>query len=520
MKSQSMTVKQQLTLAFSLLIAACALLAGVAMWGQVRMNEQFHTFVEGVTARAAAMYELNDSIKDRAMGLRNLLLATGPDERAKFLKIVREHQVEVAEGVAKYRKMMERATDMSPKARELAENVLKVEAEYGPVALSITELALTDRDAAAVRLSSECVPMLERLDKAIEAYRMATTERSADEVKLALDQASADRVKLIAVTLLALALAVSSGMWISRRLSLALGAEPAVLNAVVARVADGDLSGVVGAAQAPVGSVMAAMGRMQGNLVALISQVRTSADSIATASAQIATGNQDLSSRTESQASALQQTSAQMHQMTDTVRQSASGARQASQLAEEAAGVASQGGAVVQRVVSTMGEITDASRRIGDIIGVIDGIAFQTNILALNAAVEAARAGEQGRGFAVVAAEVRSLAQRSAAAAREIKTLIGNSVERVEAGSKLVDEAGFTMTEIVSHVRKVTDLISEIHQATEQQSAGIEQVNQAVASLDQGTQQNAALVEQSAAAAESLRQQAGDMTRLVGQFKT
>jgi methyl-accepting chemotaxis protein-1 (serine sensor receptor) len=258
---------------------------------------------------------------------------------------------------------------------------------------------------------------------------------------------------------------------------------------------------------------------MNDGLVDMVGRVRQSADSIATASQQIASGNQDLSSRTERQASALQQTAASMQQMTSTVQHTAESSRQASRLASAATEVAGRGGDVVKRVVATMGEISESSRRIADIIGTIDSIAFQTNILALNAAVEAARAGEQGCGFAVVAGEVRGLAQRSAQAAREIKALIGASVEKVAAGSQLVGEAGSTMGDIVSQVRRMTDLMAEINASATEQSSGIGQVNQAVAAIDQGTQQNAALVEQGAAAAESLQQQASGLLELIAQFK-
>jgi len=248
--------------------------------------------------------------------------------------------------------------------------------------------------------------------------------------------------------------------------------------------------------------------RMQSALQGLVGQVRTSSDSIATASSEIAAGNTDLSNRTEQTAGNLQQTASAMEQLTGTVRQSAESARQANQMAVSAADVAQRGGAVVSRVVATMEEINASSRRIADIVGVIDGIAFQTNILALNAAVEAARAGEQGRGFAVVASEVRSLAQRSAEAAKDIKQLIGGSVEKVESGTALVGDAGRTMADIVQSVQRVADIIGEIVVAAGEQAQGIAQVNDSVAKLDQMTQQNAALVEQSAAAADSLRVQA------------
>jgi methyl-accepting chemotaxis protein len=268
-----------------------------------------------------------------------------------------------------------------------------------------------------------------------------------------------------------------------------------------------------------VGDLLRALGVMVGQLSNSLRTVRHATESIGTASVEIATGNQDLSVRTEQAASNLQQAASSMEQLTGTVKQSADSARQANQLASSAAAVAARGGAVVSQVVATMDDINASSKKIADIIGVIDGIAFQTNILALNAAVEAARAGEQGRGFAVVASEVRSLAQRSAGAAKEIKSLIGASVEKVEGGSRLVSEAGRTMTEIVSSVQRVSDIIGEITAAAVEQSTGIGQVNDSVVLLDQMTQQNAALVEESAAAAESLKEQANRLSAVVGAFR-
>ena len=285
-------------------------------------------------------------------------------------------------------------------------------------------------------------------------------------------------------------------------------------------IADGDLTQPIDTeGRDELADMLRALAQMQDALRALVGQVRSTSDSIGTASAEIATGNQDLSSRTEQTASNLQQTASSMEQLTGTVRQSADSARQANQLASSAAEVAARGGVVVSQVVATMDEINASSKKIADIIGVIDGIAFQTNILALNAAVEAARAGEQGRGFAVVAAEVRSLAQRSAEAAKEIKGLIGASVGKVADGSRLVTDAGQTMKEIVGSVQRVSDIIGEITAAASEQSEGIGQVNGAVTQLDQMTQQNAALVEQSAAAADSLKEQAVRLAQVVGTFK-
>ena len=320
------------------------------------------------------------------------------------------------------------------------------------------------------------------------------------------------------ITLLAacIALGLALALFVARLISRSLQEAVDVARSVAA----GDLTRRITVhSRDETGELMQALQDMTGSLTALIDRVRASSDSIATGSSQIATGNADLSQRTEEQASNLQQTAASMEQLTVTVQQNADTARQATQLSASASAVATQGGEVVGQVVDVMGRISASSKKIADIIGTIDGIAFQTNILALNAAVEAARAGEQGRGFAVVASEVRALAGRSADAAREIKVLIGQSVETVESGSQLVDEAGRTMAEILSQVRRVSDLMGEIGAASHEQSQGIGQVGDAVQQLDQVTQQNAALVEESAAAADSLNQQAQLLTEAVSVFR-
>jgi len=322
----------------------------------------------------------------------------------------------------------------------------------------------------------------------------------------------------IGITVLLALVLLAFGWAIARSILRQLGGEPAVLNTITHEIAQGNLVTAIPAVS-ETDSVMHGLGTMRDNIARIVQDVRHNSEGVATASAEIAQGNSDLSSRTESQASALEETAASMEELGATVKQNADNARQANQLAMSASTVAVQGGQVVSDVVETMRGINESSRKIADIIGVIDGIAFQTNILALNAAVEAARAGEQGRGFAVVAGEVRSLAQRSAEAAKEIKGLIGTSVERVEHGTQLVDKAGETMAEVVSAIRRVTDIMGEISAASSEQSAGVSQVGEAVTQMDHATQQNAALVEQMAAAAGSLSNQARELVQAVAVFK-
>ncbi|MCB4362745.1 HAMP domain-containing protein [Hydrogenophaga taeniospiralis] len=365
-------------------------------------------------------------------------------------------------------------------------------------------------------LDAELVPAVERYIASMSVLQQHERELVTAASAAAAATVVREEISILALATVALLLAVLVAWRITRSITGPLKEAVAMATAV----AQGDLTQRVQSHRKDeLGDLLNALEAMKTSLQQTVGQVRSATDSINTASAEIASGNQDLSARTEQAASNLQQTAASMEELTSTVRQSADAARQANQLASSAAEIAARGGQVVNQVVATMDEINHSSKKINDIIGVIDGIAFQTNILALNAAVEAARAGEQGRGFAVVAGEVRNLAQRSAEAAKEIKGLIGASVDRVDAGSRLVADAGQTMSEIVASVQRVTDIIGEITAAAGEQSDGIGQVNTAVNQLDQMTQQNAALVEQSAAAAESLKEQARQLTHTVATFR-
>jgi methyl-accepting chemotaxis protein len=354
--------------------------------------------------------------------------------------------------------------------------------------------------------------LLEQTEKLVEVNERGATASniSADSIY------TSARMLIIGMLVFCMITALLLAVWVARVISV-----PLVTAVEVAqRVANGDLTASIApSSKDETGQLLDALKSMNTNLLKIVGEVRVGTDTISTASNEIATGNMDLSSRTEEQAGSLEETASAMEQLTSTVKQNADNARQANQLAATASEVAISGGNVVGQVVDTMGSINDSSRKIVDIIAVIDGIAFQTNILALNAAVEAARAGEQGRGFAVVASEVRSLAQRSASAAKEIKVLIDDSVNKVDVGSKLVEQAGVTMEEVVNSVKRVSDIVAEISSASQEQSQGLEQINIAITQMDEVTQQNAALVEQAAAAAQSMQEQAGRLTEVVAIFK-
>jgi len=383
----------------------------------------------------------------------------------------------------------------------------------------VLEMLKTDPTQAVALLNQVETPAWRQLRTALLKLRDDMGELS--QATHAAVNARADRMRWISMGLAALAMAVAVvlGLQLRRTLRHEIGGDPAVVRATLQQMAAGDLTGHVPPAQEPQ-SLMGALSSMQAAMRTLVAQVQQSSASIEVATSEISMGNHDLSARTEQAASNLEETAASMEELNSTMRQSADAARQASQLAVANAEVAARGGQVVGQVVATMEEINHSSKKISDIIGVIDGIAFQTNILALNAAVEAARAGEQGRGFAVVAGEVRNLAQRSAEAAKEIKMLIGNSVDKVEAGSRLVGEAGSTIGDVVANAQRVADIIGEITAASSEQAGGISQIHSAVNQLDQMTQQNAALVEQSAAAAESLKDQAARLSQVIAMFRT
>ena len=405
----------------------------------------------------------------------------------------------------------------SDKGKSLLKDISERRSEYIAVRKAyFDKLKGGDVAAAAQQLDSALLPAANRYtDTMVELQKF---ERELVDAAVIASNETVARQKTIMVALAALAVLLASfAAW---RITLSVTKPLHEAVAVATAVAAGDLNGHVQTTRKDeLGDLLNALASMKTSLIQTVGQVRSATDSINTASHEIASGNQDLSARTEQAASNLEETAASMEQLTSTVRQSADAARQANQLAASAAEIAVRGGQVVGQVVTTMDEINHSSKKISDIIGVIDGIAFQTNILALNAAVEAARAGEQGRGFAVVAGEVRNLAQRSAEAAKEIKGLIGTSVDRVEAGTRLVADAGQTMSEIVGSVQRVSDIIGEITAAAGEQSDGIGQVNVAVTQLDQMTQQNAALVEESAAAAESLKDQASRLTEVIKIFR-
>jgi len=460
------------------------------------------------------------SLEDRRIALGNVALLTEPAAMQAELDRIKKQEKIYSDAESKLNQMFATEPSTQPEERAGMVKIKKMEAAALPPMEKAAKLGFANQADEATKA------MLTEVRPAHAAWFGALSEMVALESKLNDDatrdaKASYESAKLAMLIFgaVALVLGLTVAFLIVRQLTSQLGGEPGEVAEIAERIAAGDLSREVTTGARDTSSALFAMRSMRDNLVGIVSGVRSNAEGVATASAQIAQGNSDLSGRTEEQASALEQTAASMEQLSSAVVQNAENARQANQLSISASGVAAQGGQVVAEVVETMKGINDSSRRIADIIGVIDGIAFQTNILALNAAVEAARAGEQGRGFAVVATEVRNLAGRSAEAAKEIKRLISTSVERVEQGTALVDKAGATMAEVVQSIRRVTDIMGEISAASSEQSQGVKQVGEAVTQMDQATQQNAALVEESAAAAGSLNTQAAELVSAVAVFK-
>ncbi len=435
---------------------------------------------------------------------------------ASLVDFFREEQRVSTQTSGEYYKLIQDRMD-KPKEKALIEQVDGLRKAYLAQRDAIYALKKEGKaDEANKMLEEQYAPKVKRYIELIEALQ----QNQRDQVdQLAQDIQNTRRTSTQLLMVLG-AISLALGALFSWILAGSVTKPLAKASDMAQRVASGDLTtSIVEHGKDEVGRLLASLQAMQSSLAQVVHNVRSGSESVSNASAEIAQGNNDLSARTEQQASALQETAASMEQLNSAVKQNADNARQANQLAMTASTVAVRGGEVVGQVVETMKGINDASRKISDIISVIDGIAFQTNILALNAAVEAARAGEQGRGFAVVASEVRSLAGRSAEAAKEIKALISSSVVRVEQGTALVDKAGDTMTEVVSSIRRVTDIMGEISAASSQQSAGVSQVGEAVTQMDQATQQNAALVEEMAAAASSLRSQANDLVETVAVFK-
>ena len=505
-------IGKKVTLAFGVVLAVSAATTGVSLWQLDKVTESTKALMEVPLVKERLVSDWYRTIYGGSR--RTLAIAKSSD--ATLVNFFAEDSAKGSKEAGELLKQVQALLTSENETRLLKEisaardfyivqNAAVTKAKEAGDATEANRVLDEKFIPASVKYQALLRDLMEMQRKEIDSNAAHIAEASATSVRLQL-------ALTVFLTLLVVACAMLLKRSIVRPLSAAID--------VARRVAKGDLGTEVKVTSTDeAGQLLAAMRDMTGSLRGLVDNVMRSGAAIDTASGELARGNQDLSSRTEQQASSLEETASSMEELTSTVRQNADNARQGNQLALSASAVASKGGVVVAQVVGTMGAINASSHKIVDIISVIDGIAFQTNILALNAAVEAARAGDQGRGFAVVASEVRSLAQRSAAAAKEIKSLIDDSVRNVEAGSKLVGEAGATMDDVVTSVRRVTDIMGEIASASVEQSAGIEQVNQAIAQMDQVTQQNAALVEEAAAAAESLQSQAGALAEAVSQFQ-
>ena len=514
----TLTVKTRLLAGFLMIALLGALVAGIGIYNMAKMNQQaekaYNVDLQGISH----VKEANINLIYIGRAMRNLLLATEAPQK-------KTAQALADKGKATMHLELDLARPLFVTAagKALFADVDRLAAEYESNLAQLGKLALDEtpegRQAAIAYVFGAFAQKANQLDDKMTELSKQKEGAAAEGAASAGRTYANSRSLMMALVIGSLAIGVGLGLWITRGLTRQLGGEPGYAADVAAKIAAGELSTVIATAPGDTSSLLFAMEAMRVSLVNIVRQVREGTDTIATASTQIAAGNLDLSSRTEEQASSLEETASSMEELTGTVKQNAENARQANTLAVTASDVAVTGGAVVAKVVDTMASINASSKKIVDIIGVIDGIAFQTNILALNAAVEAARAGEQGRGFAVVASEVRNLAQRSAAAAKEIKHLINDSVEKVDAGGKLVNEAGATMEQVVQSIARVTDIMAEIASASIEQTTGIEQVNSAIGQMDEVTQQNAALVEEAAAAAGSLQDQAAALAQVVSVFK-
>ena len=515
MNIKNLRVRTRLSLGFGIV---CAFLMLIALEGLVSVNAVragLDNIASDKTPKVFASASIINQVDAIAIALRNMMLTDDAADRQRQVEVINKSR-EIIKKEVDYLS----ATVVSSEGKALLAQVLEQRIKYIDGQNALIALILADMpDEAKKFLGAQLRPILGAYKNAILNF----IELSKKQVHTAQTDAQAEheqaRSLLMGLSVIALGLAALVGWLIARSILGELGGEPKEAADLARAVALGVFTRNTNITSTNAASLMSSLVEMQKNLATVVSNVRTGAEGVATASAEISQGNNDLSARTESQASALEETAASMEELSSTVKQNADSARQANQLAANASTVAIRGGEVVGQVVETMKGINESSRKISDIISVIDGIAFQTNILALNAAVEAARAGEQGRGFAVVASEVRSLAGRSAEAAKEIKILINTSVERVEQGTALVDEAGSTMSEVVASIRRVTDIMGEISAASNEQALGVSQIGEAVTNMDQVTQQNAALVEQMAAAASSLKSQAQELVQTVAVFK-
>jgi methyl-accepting chemotaxis protein len=510
-----MKVSTRLSLAIGAILVLLIAVSAIGLQRLSTLNQAMANLSEDRVPKIITASDWLFRVMETARHTRNMLILDDPAKVKAEVDGVYDDKKARAEYLEQLKK-----TVSTPQGKAALQEIIDRRAEYTPGEDAYLKMVLDgNRDGAKELLLQTVRPRQLEYISALRKFIDVQKGLIADSQRQSAEQYATARNLMIASSIAALLAATAAGILLTRSLVRQIGAEPAYVVEAADRIASGDLATDITLRAGDTSSILYSMKRMRDSLSAIVGNVRAGTDTIASAAGQIAAGNQDLSSRTEEQASSLEETASSMEEMTSTVKQNAENARQANVLAASASEVALKGGQVVAQVVDTMGAINESSRKVVDIISVIDGIAFQTNILALNAAVEAARAGEQGRGFAVVASEVRNLAQRSAAAAKEIKQLIGDSVEKVDFGSKLVDEAGSTMQDIVASVHKVTDILASIAMASREQESGIEQINGAIGQMDAATQQNAALVEEAAASAEAMQEQSMRLAELVAVFK-